>query len=1424
MVGTIRIFLLLIACFLTFSKAHGQLYSFQNFNHKSGLNFGTINVVEQSENGAIYLGTDGGELILFDGYNFSELEIDKKNNTHHFASIQAIDNHLYFTSKYKGFFKYDVVRNKLHPIDIRRNHGAPLHIFHFNKYNYIFRSNGIYREQNGEIKLIRDLNSNPISETFQSFVTDNFCLLSTDVGNFIIYQDDVLTFEEFLGNSNLNLTDLRFGYFLENQLILYNSNFSHELSITFDGNSNLLGFNEKYIDSPLDVDDELISASYGKYTKDFGVLTKKGRLFHLREGHLVPIIHNFNEPLISPQGIFTDRFGDYWISSGIKGLYKVSLEAFTKIQLNPVYLNPDIGLSYKTALNDVIVSLHSNRTYVGNISMDLPFKEFEFRIYSCSEIEEILYAGTSEGLKILQNGPNPFFKNYLFDGQRVNFVFHTQDNRELWVHVFNEGLYVIKNGGAPQKLSYKSLKLPDHFYTAQESVDGKTILFGTNDGILAYNRTQGTFKRISQKLGNFCANSCRDIYGTCWFTLDNGILGYTKSEKTIELKGSNVFRSNLFYTLTTDTYGNLIIGTNKGIDLIKVDSKGSIIGHRIFDKNSGFLGFETHMRSSFTSDGISYLGTVDGLFSVNTSIIEETKIPLKPWVAFVDVQNGVVKNSSVHLKMGVYNSKFGIAKFQYRIVGLDNKWKEIVNPESLVIDGLSDGNYIVEIRASYDGILFSEVSQFKFEVDLPIWKSNWFIILVLVVAIGFNILLIQQNKHYKSTVIIESKESLVSTTMTPAVILFAAISVSVSHSLAPFLDDSLELHIGSTLIVAFTLFLLFFVSIHAKRKNDSRMNQILLMITLYIVSLHFYYEIYLSHLHPFHIIGVVLTSSVSPYVLPKLRLSITYALTLLFLSTVCISVLGDTIYPKAYFLIAVIVMICLIIINSYLRFDSIEKLSFVSGILNRGNFPAVAFDKNGSIIYASENIGRFMDIDSESLVNKKITTLNHFVPFEGAFKDADIMTEFKDGDKYVVPMRSPSNQIQWLEWTYNVFSKDVFVITGNDITEKIELENTYELLVQNAEDFIYRCDLDGNFLFLNDPCFEKLGYSKEELIHTNSMKLAKNEYKMDLIRYYKRHFENKLKTSYKEFPILTKDGKEIWVAQYMTTVYHPGSDIPSGYIALARDITERRKSDEIIRLQSESITDSINYAHKIQQRLLPHPRKFKSNFQDFFIFYQPKDIVSGDFYWYEKLDGKHYIVLADCTGHGVPGAFMTLLGTNMLNTIILENNQRDPGMILTVLHKRLTALLPKGDDQGHDGMEMVICAFDDFNNELAFACAGARFFIYNEGQITMLKGDPNHIGDIPPEGFVSYRTHFTDFNPGDQLIMFTDGFHDQFGGPKDKRFFFRNFVELIEDNAHLPMIEQKKIISSKFQEWKGQEEQTDDVTIVSLKKIKANHD
>lgn len=1380
--------------------------------------------VNQSDDGYLWIGTDGAELVRFDGENFKEIRIPNTDNNHHISEISFSESDVLFSSLYKGFFRYSPSSDTLEKLNDKSvKFGDALAVFKEKSRYYFIGSRAIFQKEGEKYTTHLELTSKqkPLEIT-QLIQTEGALFILSNYGNFRLSEGKFTPIQKWLNIAKNRLDGVKFGYYDGEKLSLFDKNASNWLEIVLNDRGGFYSINPHRTTPPMRPDEIIISCSFNESAKIGGLLTNYGTIYSLENKKPKRIAHNYNQIMEQGTGIFTDIYGDYWVTSSLKGLYKVSKEPFTKLELDPLYESSDIALPYRTSDGNIIISLYSNETYIGEMLNGTTFKKFDFMVKAIEKIGDTYYLATNTGIRTYGGSLNDFDLLY-FKNQNITSVL--ADGRYLWAGIAGKGLHRIDTeSGEIAEFTKSDVILPKYYYTGQIGAKGKVIYFGTNDGIFQFIKSENKISRVdlwNHQLGTYSGVSTKDKFGTCWFTLEKGIVGITKYGDIKIIEGDEYFETTLFYTLNSDEHGNLIVGTNKGITMFKVNSKGEVINKRTYNDQSGFMGYETNMRAQYQNGNNIFIGTVEGLFLVDTDMLENQQSPLAPILTKATKGDQDELVGSFHFDLHVNNPKAGNIRYAYRLKGGENEWK-LVNENENHIDlhYLESGNYTLEVKASYDGEQFSEISSYAFDVNQPIWKTNWFILVLMASVVLINIFLLNYYKSFDSGKLMNTKDIVVHLRMTPTILFFAAVTAPTAQILAPLFSDELVLKLAAPLATGFILLALYLLSLTSKANNKQHLFDTYLKLALFIVMGNFLWEVYSSKLHPFNIMGVILISTLAPYIVSKIKSTIIFALIILSISICFVSILDDTVYPKTYFLIAMFVMASLMIFSSYLRYDSLEKLIFVSSIINKGNIPAIAFNKEGKVTYSSENISNFANITHDEFIGNNISILNNFIPFGEKYKEIDITKSFKDGEKYLAPLENIEGEIRWMEWNYKDFSRNIKVILGQDISEKMELENTYELLVQNAQDFIYRCDIHGNFIFLNDICYTKLGYSKTDLIGLHSLSIVSEGYHDKVEKYYQNHFNEKLTSSYQEFPIRKKNGDIIWIGQYVTTLYSAGSDSHiNGFIALARDITEIREHQEIIKEQRDSITSSINYARRIQYNLLPREVRFENCFDEHFIFSKPKDIVSGDFYWMQKVRQHTVLVLADCTGHGVPGSFMTLLGFNLLNSTVLENGIVDPGKILNDLDKKLKEYLPKGegDTAVNDGMEVTICVFEENSDELAYACAGSRFLIFENTVFTMFKGDNKHIGDID-DSFTGYNTHFASFSSDYNLFLFTDGFQDQFGGQKDKKYSFRRLLELFESNINLPLNEQRKMIEDSFNKWTGDSQQTDDVTVLSIKK------
>ena len=257
---------------------------------------------------------------------------------------------------------------------------------------------------------------------------------------------------------------------------------------------------------------------------------------------------------------------------------------------------------------------------------------------------------------------------------------------------------------------------------------------------------------------------------------------------------------------------------------------------------------------------------------------------------------------------------------------------------------------------------------------------------------------------------------------------------------------------------------------------------------------------------------------------------------------------------------------------------------------------------------------------------------------------------------------------------------------------------------------------------------------------------------------------------------------------------------------------------EIIEVKNKEIVDSINYAQLIQQAVLPSTEELTFHLKDGFVLFKPKDIVSGDFYWVNAVENYTFFSTVDCTGHGVPGGFMSMLGSSLLNEVINEKKILEPADVLDMMRiKLITSLKQKGSSgENKDGMDMTLCRLNESRTELVYAAANNPLWIIRDKKLIEYPADKQPVG-ISTDHAKQFSQKKVTLQKGDNIYIFTDGYADQFGGPKGKKFKYKPLKELILANILRSMDEQKEILTEVIEDWKGNLEQVDDILVIGIR-------
>lgn len=398
------------------------------------------------------------------------------------------------------------------------------------------------------------------------------------------------------------------------------------------------------------------------------------------------------------------------------------------------------------------------------------------------------------------------------------------------------------------------------------------------------------------------------------------------------------------------------------------------------------------------------------------------------------------------------------------------------------------------------------------------------------------------------------------------------------------------------------------------------------------------------------------------------------------------------------------------------------------------------------------------------------------------------------------------------ERTYQIEKQSKIIERKNKELEQLSL------VASKTDNVVLILDADGKLEYINES-FEKLNkMTMDDLKRKHGETIFDLSNNPNIREIVSDAVNNKRSVNYESLNTRTEAGIEIWESSTLTPIFDDLGNLKK-IIIIDTDVSIRKKQEQIIVQKNKDITDSISYAKKIQHAILPSDALIKKHLPDSFLLYMTKDIVSGDFYWFSHFPDFSIIAAVDCTGHGVPGAFMSLIGYNLLNRIVNEKRQTDPKNILLELNDGVLGVLHKNESESKDGMDIAICKINHKSNTMEYAGAMRPLWIVGkDGSLTEIKADKIPIGTKQKdrEETIAYNTHTIQTNKGDTFYIFTDGYADQFGGERDKKYSTARFKQLLIKNSVFDFAQQEKNIRQEHLNWKGEHEQVDDILIIGF--------
>jgi PAS domain S-box-containing protein len=413
----------------------------------------------------------------------------------------------------------------------------------------------------------------------------------------------------------------------------------------------------------------------------------------------------------------------------------------------------------------------------------------------------------------------------------------------------------------------------------------------------------------------------------------------------------------------------------------------------------------------------------------------------------------------------------------------------------------------------------------------------------------------------------------------------------------------------------------------------------------------------------------------------------------------------------------------------------------------------------------------------------------------------------------------------WIESTgTNCMSNQAihgFILNSRDITERRRAEQEQRMrskmqaLSENSLDLITRLE-EGSISYIN-PVIEE--YTGQKPSFFLNRKVKDTELDKSILEGWLKIVEEVNSTNEKaaaEVDFSSEMGKR--VMQVNAIPEFDESNKLESVLVVSHDITERKMIELEIQNKNKKITESINYAKRIQNAILPNSRVINKALPDSFILYKPRDVVSGDFPWFVQIKDDIFIAAVDCTGHGVPGALLSLIGYFLLNDIVRSRKITEPGKILDLLDEGVTTTLRQDEDSTtKDGMDIALCKINVTSREVEYAGAHRPLYIIKNSVMDEVKGNKFPIGG----GIFKNQTNFTNtkikLEKGDSIYFSSDGFPDQFGGMEGRKFGPKRVREIIEKVHTLPMTEAMTTFDNQWESWRGETKQTDDVLLIGIK-------
>jgi PAS domain S-box-containing protein len=1126
--------------------------------------------------------------------------------------------------------------------------------------------------------------------------------------------------------------------------------------------------------------------------------------------------------------LLLDKNGTLWIGTEGSGIIQKLAHSAYSFENIPEFANTHLRAVYTDRSQRLLAGGKETGLLVRQpVKMDrvetyLP----KASIFSISSGSHDAYVGTSQGLVTL-GLPGFQVKSSQPEPGKVIQLHPLSDDR-LLVGTYGNGLWLRQKDGKINRIGNEPVL--QYIYGFQE-VEPGLFWIPSNTGLWELRLSDLSVRRLSVpgSVGSQFFLITRDKQGRIWLATPSG-LAIKSGHRWLKLGVEQGLSSTLIYTLNADSLGHIWVGTNHGLDRILLGKNDQLKEIQNFGPEEGYDGYEANMRGSWIQGNWLFVCSIQGLMAMPVRSKVLDPLPPRPEIYSLQITNRSGKwtdtipgwnpqwyltgrtglflqdrPQGIKIHFGSINPVYPARLFySFRQEGSTSGWSPLSKEQEAILVNPGSGVHTIWVRSSYDGVNFSTPSSFSFEIETPWYMGQWVTTIFLICALV--LIAFTGWFFYRPGLKAQSlrDEVLIPERMSQVILLVGAVFYPLTEYVASLVDPSVYFHPVVLVSIGFCVFGFFLAGqlIPGLRKYT----RVFMILSFLFFILDTAFGLVMSNVAPYHVVTILFVSSLGFLVFDRLWQVLTYGIALTAFAFWCIFHFPQPNYSPIPFSMGAISASLILVVVHIAKRSSDQKLSFANEVVHSGPVLILGFERNGNLIFVSENIRKILGYSPEVV--------------SGSFWWSDIVAKSMEVERLKrfifsrpesplkIYLRKQDGQVRRFQLSCRKLDSENSVIHAQDITNQESLEVRFEHLIENAPDAIYQTDFSGKLVYANPQTAFILGYSREELVGRVFADFVREDVRESVADFYRDQVRSKTAITYHEFPVIAKGGQIRWLGFQVSLLMDDNGNQVDGFLSIGRDITERLEAEQLIQVQHKNITDSLTYANRIKSAILPGKSVLKAAFTDFEVYNQPKDIIGGDFYWYTPQGRKHLFVLGDCTGHGVPGAFMTTIAVGLLRQIVRD----EPGIgvedILGLFNRSLVRLLGANSEmESLDFVELALVQIDPDAKTLQFLSSGIELHRLRKGEIETF-----HAGSRGYNYRYDYCGHSFElaYDEQDTFFLFTDGMFDQIGGPQRKRLTRKKLVELIRQSDAEGLDSKLDQIRIAVEAWQGTVPQIDD--------------